>query len=223
MNSLDRLVLAGQAEADELQALWLPNLVDAESRPDQPAETPYDVVFFGSLSYEPNVEALAWLDAADTDWSGLRMLVAGRRPAPAVRSLCEANGWALVEDFPSTYWLRSQATVAISPLQSASGIQNKVLEAAAVGLAQVVSPQALAGIGGDLPCLVARTPNAMVDSVRELLDDDAERSRLADRAWRFVRDNYSVDRWLPVFERLIERQATGHIAASDRERHSGVG
>ena len=112
-----------------------------------------------------------------------------------------------MSDYPAGSWLRSQAKVAIAPLQSTSGIQNKVLEAAAMGLAQVVTPAALAGIGTELPCRVATSPGAMVQAARELVDDDAVRVDLADRARRYVGQHYSVDAWVPLLERLIERTA----------------
>ena len=200
-----RVVLAGRAEAEQLGGQWIPNLLAVEEVPAPVREARFDVVFFGTLGYRPNVEALQWLAKADPASAGLRVLVAGHRPTGEVRKLCSTNGWTLVEDYPSNDWLRTQAKVAIVPLRSTSGIQNKVLEAAAIGLAQVVTPAALAGIGSDLPCRVADHPTALVSEARALVDDYETRADLAGRAHHYVARHYTCDAWLPAFERIIGR------------------
>jgi len=85
------------------------------------------------------------------------------------------------------------ATVAIAPLLIARGIQNKILEAMAMGKAVVGSPAAIEGldveIGKDL--LQADSPDEWVRSVRTLLADGDLRQGLQCSARTCVESKYS--------------------------------
>jgi len=64
----------------------------------------------------------------------------------------------------------AHAALVVAPLRIARGIQNKVLEAMAMGRAVVASPQALAGLGRpDAPPLCARSAAEWVETVVRLL------------------------------------------------------
>ena len=199
------VVVAGRADAERLGVEWIPNLIDPIPAPGGHTvpgdEAPFDLVFFGSLAYPPNVDGLAWVGPA-LGSSGLGVLVAGHRPSRPVRSLCHRHRWTLVEDYPSVAWLASQAPVAIAPLRATAGIQNKVLDAAAAGMAQVVTPQALAGLEDGFPACTASTPAAVVGAVRGLLADPDRRDDLARRAVDHVARHYTVERWLAPVARL---------------------
>lgn len=198
------VVLAGHGEATRSGARWIPNLLDGVTdRPVPTPDTPFDLVFFGTLGYRPNIEALHELAAGSPSGAGLRVLVAGQRPPSAVAELCRTEGWTLVADFPSMTWLAEQAAVAVAPLRSTAGIQNKVLEAALVGLPQVVTPAALDGLAPGLPCRVVDDGAALVAAASDLLADRAVARRLADAAHDHVIEHYTVDRWRTTIESLL--------------------
>lgn len=198
------VVLAGHGEATRSGARWVPNLLDVSTAaPDRRREAPpFDLVFFGTLGYRPNIEALTELDAGDPGAAGLRVLVAGQRPPSVVADLCRARGWTLVADFPSMSWLAEQAAVAVAPLRSTAGIQNKVLEAALIGLPQVVTPAALDGLAPGLPCRVTDDGAALVRAAAELVADPSAAARLADEARHHVVAQYTVGRWRTTIESL---------------------
>ena len=199
-----RAVAAGLGDAERMGVTWIPNLVDPTALPADTHDKPFDVVFFGSLGYRPNVEALNWLaEGRPAAVANLRVLVAGHAPSDEVRSLCARRGWSLVEDYPSNEWLAEQASVAIAPLRSTAGIQNKVLEAATIGLPQVVAPAALAGLQDGFPALVADTPDEFVARTLELVHDAAGRARLAEDAWSYTHRHYTTDAWVPELWRLV--------------------
>ena len=203
-----RVVAAGRRDAALLGAVWVPNLVERSARPRRVESKPFDVVFFGSLGYRPNIDALHWLAEADTRAAELRVLIAGHGPTQEVRSLCASQGWTLVEDYPDNEWLAEQANVALAPLRSTAGIQNKVLEAASMGLAQVVAPAALAGFDDGFPTRVAESPAELVAAVKELAGDDVARRQLADDAWAFAHAHYTTDAWVPTLWQLVEDPAS---------------
>jgi glycosyltransferase involved in cell wall biosynthesis len=87
-----------------------------------------------------------------------------------------------------------QATVAVCPMRSGSGIQNKVLEAMAAGTPVVATTIANRGVQGvpERDLLVADSPAAFADAVERALDDPglAEQLRQAGRV--FVENEF---RW----------------------------
>jgi glycosyltransferase involved in cell wall biosynthesis len=93
--------------------------------------------------------------------------------------------------------------VAVAPLGIARGVQNKVLEALAMGKAAVVSPQALAGLrarpGEHL--LSATGAAEWVTAVDRLLGDAELRGRLG-RAGRQYVEQYH--RWDVCLEPLAD-------------------
>ena len=200
------LVAAGWADADVLGATWMPNIVEPMAPLDS-AQVDHDLLFFGNLSYHPNVAAIEQLAAL---WPALlrvrpatTMLVAGAHPSPVTVNLVRALGWTLAEDFPSLPAVLSRARLAVAPLEHVAGIQNKVLEAAAAGLAQVVSPSALAGFGTALPAVVADSDDRFVEHVAALLNDDARRSDLGAAARAHVTEHYSAAAWAGPVEQLL--------------------
>lgn len=208
----DHLVAAGRTDAERLDAVWLPNVIDKPPTLTLDRSPTFDVVFFGSLGYPPNVEALRWFAQADT--SSMRVLIAGSSPGSDIKALCEQNHWTLAENYPDNSWLAAQARLAMAPLQSTAGIQNKVLEAAAIGLPQVATPAALAGVDDTFPAVIADTPDDFVSALHRLLSTPREATELARDAQDFVRQRYSTDAWLSVFERLVH--TPGQAVLADR-------
>ncbi len=206
------LVAVGGECADALGATWMPVTV----RPIDQATTPFesrshDAVFFGKLDYPPNVEALEFLARCDTE--GLEILVTGRSPSERVVELCRRNQWDLEKDFDSPTDLANRARIAIAPLQSAVGIQNKVLEAAAAGMAQLVTPAALGGIGRDFPAVVVDSPESFEWSLREMLADQRRTEFLARQAHAYVAERFEPASWVETARRLCGREvgSTGPV------------
>jgi glycosyltransferase involved in cell wall biosynthesis len=84
--------------------------------------------------------------------------------------------------------------VAIAPLRIARGIQNKVLEAAAMSKAIVASPQALVGLEFEhgTHALCAAEPQQWASALDALLSSAEQRRRLGRNARRLVEERY---RW----------------------------
>lgn len=109
------------------------------------------IVFTGQMDYAPNVEAA--MRAIDRVLPLVRrscpdasLHIVGRNPPTALLSRSGHDGvtvWGRVDDIRP--WLAG-ADVALVPLEVARGVQNKVLEAMAMGLPVVLSPGAATGI-----------------------------------------------------------------------------
>ena len=153
------------------------NGVDLDAfHPQHDFENPYPdaaprAVFTGHMDYPPNAEAAIWfaqsvlpLLRAGADW---RFAIVGANPGPAVQALTSLPGVQVTGRVADVRPWLAHAAVAVAPLRIARGIQNKVLEAMAMGRPVVASPQAFEGVaatpGRDL--LVAEGATAMAEAI----------------------------------------------------------
>ena len=203
-----RLAAAGRHDAAVLGAEWFPNLVEVASvARREPGPDGADLLFFGNLAYPPNIAAVRRLatlwPALQERRPGTTVLLAGAQPSAEVRDLAARCGWAVDADFTDLTAVSARARLAVAPLVHTAGIQNKVLEAAAHGMAQVVSTEAAAGLDPAFPVTVAADDVALVDAVTVLLDDPAERRRQGEAGRAHVATAYSPAPWAEVVARLL--------------------
>lgn len=151
------------------------------------------LVFTGAMDYWPNVDAVAWFAAEvfpklAERFADLRFYIVGARPTPAVQALGKLPGVIVTGTVPDVRPYLAHAAVSVAPLRVARGVQNKVLEAMAMALPVVVSPQALEGIDASpgAEVLLADGAEAFAQAVTRVLgqDDLALRARARERVER---------------------------------------
>jgi sugar transferase (PEP-CTERM/EpsH1 system associated) len=167
-------------------------------------------VFVGALDYLPNVDAACWF--AREAWPEIRrrhpdarLSLVGRRPTVEVGRLGGLPGVGVVGQVPDVRPHVARAAVAVAPLRIARGLQNKVLEALAMGKAVVASPQALAGLQErlDVPALCATSSEEWVEQVGKLLGDTELRRSLGELGRRYVTTHHDWAKCLRPFEPLL--------------------
>ncbi|MBB5986455.1 TIGR03087 family PEP-CTERM/XrtA system glycosyltransferase [Sphingobium lignivorans] len=174
------------------------------------------IVFTGQMDYRPNIEAV--LDFARHGFPAIRQAdgtaqfaVVGRDPVAEVRALADLPGLIVTGAVPDVRPWLAAAQVVVVPLQLARGIQNKVLEAMAMGRAVVASAPAAEGIdaidGRDL--LVASGADALAALVLGLLADPARRAALGAAARARVQARYGWAAAMAPLEDMLfgDRQA----------------
>jgi MoxR-like ATPase len=150
----------------------------------------------------------------------LRFYIVGRNPSPADRRLQRQYGVRVTGAVPDVRPYLSAASVAVAPLQIARGIQNKVLEAMAMGMAVVASPQALEGIDVAVgqEALSADAPSEWARTILALLDDAGRRAELGRLARRCVQTRYAWSaRMAPLVAlcRRLSQVGAGGAPAAD--------
>ena len=185
----------------------LSNGIDvAHFRPIQPPATGAGVVFTGVFNYPPNEHGAIWM--AERVWPlvraarpDARLTLVGAHPTPAVRRLADVDAsievTGTVPDVRPHLW---SAGVAVVPLSTARGLQNKALEAIAAGLPVVLTKCVREGLPSSVhpACVAADEPRTFADAVVGVLARSPdERRRLAQQA-----DLTSLD-WATQLEPLL--------------------
>jgi sugar transferase (PEP-CTERM/EpsH1 system associated) len=174
----------------------VPNGVDVSYfRPTDEPRDPATLVFVGRMGYHANVTAVVHFveEILPLIWARrpeVKLVVVGKHPSREVKALprrygprIEVTGY--VPDV-RPYFARS--TIAVSPLVYGVGVQNKVLEAMAMGTPVVTTAPAVASLrvrhGEDL--VVAHHARDFAAQVCHLLGDERRRRRLGHAARRYV-------------------------------------
>jgi sugar transferase (PEP-CTERM/EpsH1 system associated) len=208
------LVVSSEADREVLggdHIAVVPNGVDIDNFPFQGQEgrDAATLIFTGNMGYHPNEEAVLWFASEvwpllRRDVPGVRFEVVGTNPGERLRTLATPGGGIeVLGRVPSVPDYLGRATVAVCPMRSGSGIQNKVLEALSMGTPVVASSIANRGVRAkaDRDLLVADSPPDIADAVRRLLKEPSTRSELAASGRAFVEQNY---RWEQHCSRLVE-------------------
>jgi sugar transferase (PEP-CTERM/EpsH1 system associated) len=152
------------------------------------------IMFTGQMDYAPNVDAVGWFaEAVLPRIPRADFAVVGRNPTAAVRRL--AGGRVIVTGaVPDVRGWLAAADIVVAPLRIARGVQNKVLEAMAMGRPVVASPAAFEGIEAEpgRHLLVAGGAEAQARALTGLLDDPARAAELGRAARRRMEQAY---RW----------------------------
>lgn len=116
----------------------------------------------------------------------------------------------------------SQATLAVSPLRYGFGIQNKVLEALAMGTPLIAASQAAQALqveeGAEL--LLAQDATEYAEAILALLDDAPLRTLLGRAGRRYVERYHDWDKAAAQLERLYtitqdeQERCVGEVLAS---------
>lgn len=163
---------------------WVENGVDLDGfSPARAFDSPFagqpgpHLVFTGNMDYWPNADAVTWFAAEVLPLLRTRAAppsfhIVGANPGPEVTRLARLPGVFVTGRVPDVRPYLAHADVSVSPLRMARGIQNKVLEAMAMGRPMVASAAAFEGVraeaGRDL--LVADGAGPMAAAVAAVLD-----------------------------------------------------
>jgi polysaccharide biosynthesis protein PslH len=184
------------------------------------------IVFTGAMDYRPNIDAVIWF--AREVFASVRrkhpraeFWVVGANPSAAVRRLSAQPGVNVTGRVPDIRPYLSNAVCAVAPLLIARGVQNKVLEAMAMGKPVIASPAALEGLSAvpGRDALMARDAGEFISLVSEVLSGNRSQIGLAARAR--VEADYQWERNLSVLDRLFA-EVDPSLTAHDIAERAGV-
>ena len=184
----------------------------------------YAVVFCGNMQYHPNVDAAQYLvnEVMPLVWARhpeARVLLAGATPKAVVRQLAShrVTVSGTVADMRPCY---ASAQLFVAPMRVGSGLQNKLLEAMAMGIPCVTTPlanAALNAVNGET-VLIGETPTELADSIVALLDNASLCKQLADNAHTFVGSQFSWHNTGLQLEQVLANAITTHHHPYEKEQ-----
>jgi glycosyltransferase involved in cell wall biosynthesis len=171
------------------------------------ARSPHELLFVGSLWYDPNVDGLEWF--LREVWPLVRagdptatLTVVGRGPTPRVHRLLQhVPGATLIGEVPEVDSWMARAAGVVVPVKRGAGIKVKVVETLARGAPCICTTHALEGL--ELPpepvALVADAPAAFAANCLAALRAEPAVLDTARRGRAWVSAEYS---WEAVGRRL---------------------
>lgn len=176
-----------------------------------PRATARTIVFTGAMDYKPNVDAAAWFSREVLPMIRHRLpdatfWIVGARPTTEVRALARAGEVYVTGTVPEVRPYLAHAGVVVVPMRLARGIQNKALEAMAMGAATVVSvtsANALNAVPGR-DFQLADDADSFARTVIDLLNDPDARERLGRAGRAAVLENYDWSRNLARIDRCFD-------------------
>jgi sugar transferase (PEP-CTERM/EpsH1 system associated) len=192
---------------------WFPNGVDSEYF--APSDEPYDpdtIAFVGRMDYYPNQQCMfdfcaQTLPLLQQRRPGLRLLIVGADPSPAVRRLARQRGVTVTGSVPDVRPYLRRSALMVAPLNIARGTQNKILEAMAMGVPVVTSRIAAGGVDASAPAhfLVGSTPDEYAAAILKVVEDAVERRRLALAGRARMLSHHGWDQSMRRLDDIIER------------------
>jgi polysaccharide biosynthesis protein PslH len=170
------------------------------------------LVFSGTLDFRPNVDAVLWfvrevLPRVRARRLDVRLLVVGKRPAPALQRLADEGALLLTGELSDVRPYLAGAAVYVVPMRIGGGVRLKLLEALALELPVVstsMGAEGLAGLRAGEQCLLADDAAGFAEATLRLLGDPALGQRLgaAGRVLACLRYDWSVI--VPQLETLYQ-------------------
>jgi sugar transferase (PEP-CTERM/EpsH1 system associated) len=179
-------------------------------RPTSRMAKPGSMVFTGIMSYWPNIDAVRWF--CDAILPLIRehvphavLTICGRSPSAAVRRLARRPGVLVTGGVSDTRPFLAGAEVFVAPMRLGRGIQNKLLEAMAMGLPVVTSTAAWrATVVPDGDGIVAcDDPTEFATAIVNLLRDPDYRIEMGQKARHAVETHYGWDAQLTKLDNVI--------------------
>jgi len=202
----------------------LPNGVDLQYfHPMQEERRRFNLVFSGKMSYHANVATALYLyqQIMPLVWQHkpeATLTIVGSKPPTVIQRLADDPRVEVTGYVDDMRHYVGRAEVMLSPMVYSVGIQNKVLEAMAMGTPVVVAAQAAATLG-TLPgrdLLTASSAQEFASATLKLLDDTALRATLSEYGRKYVEQQHD---WRVVTGRLVDvyQQAIADRAAAMRQ------
>ncbi len=169
-----------------------------------------NIIFVGYMSIE-SVHAVLYFynrifPLIKSEIPDVKFYIVGANPPPCIRNLASKD--VIVTGFVPDlrpYYLK--ARVMVAPLHFVVGIQNKILEAMAMKVPVVCTPEANEGIfaNDSKEVFVEKDDEKFAKRVIELLKDEELCKKIGENARKFVEKNFS---WNKVLDRIqqIERK-----------------
>jgi polysaccharide biosynthesis protein PslH len=192
-------------------------------------DKPATLVFTGVMDYWPNVQGVQWfadavLPRIRAVRPDVRFVIVGSKPTDEVLRLGQRPGIEVTGFVEDVRDYVAGAALCIVPLKIARGLQNKVLEAMAMGKAVVCTSQSLEGIraANGVEIVVADDEAEFAAQVIELLGQPERAAQIGRRARLCMESGYSWEANLRKLDVLFAPASSGKTGIGESAANIGV-
>lgn len=224
LGQFDRVLAVSEGDRQELRELGrdpgnievLPNVPDPRLLALPPldvASLPRDVLYLGTLSWQPNLQGLmAFVEAAFPAFAqalpGSKLIIAGSGAPARLQQLAATHREIeLISPAPDAEALYRRARVFLEPVRGGGGTKLKVLNAMARGLPVVTTLDGAQGIeaASGEHILLGHNPQDLLGGLRQVLGDDALWRRLSESGRQLLAERYQPEQaFQPLAQALSE-------------------
>lgn len=183
----------------------IPNGVDESFFEPMEVSQKDGLVFTGNMNYPPNVDCAHYLvnEIMPVVWQQMpevKLTLSGTSPTPSVKALASDKVIVTgrVDDIRQSY---AKAAIFVAPMRLGTGLQNKLLEAMAMGLPCITSRQVNNAIGAEkgADLLIGDDAASVANHILHLLNNPQAQNDMGARGKQFVLKNYT---WKQANEKL---------------------
>lgn len=195
----------------------VPNGVDLEYfKPPEAPHKPRKLVFIGNLHSFPNRDAVLYfyseiLPFVKLEMPDVEFYIVGANPPDKIKRLSDGKNVIVTGPVEDTRSHLSDAAAMVCPIRVATGMQNKILEAMAMGLPVISTSIATQWMpsreGGGI--VVADSPLEFAKKAVEIMKDKELRRRLSIGSRSTAEDNYDWGKNIDKLEAMFTRGAKG--------------
>jgi len=219
VRSFDRALLISDADLSSEKALAseksisiIANGVDLEYF--KPLSNSYDdnkIVFVGNLHSFPNRDAVLYFcgrifPAVRDSRPGASFYIVGSNPPEKIKKLADGKNIFVTGPVEDTRVHLRDAAALVCPIRAATGMQNKVMEAMAMGLPVVsttISTQWMQP-GRETGVLTSDSPEGFAENVVKVMEDRPLRERLSLMSRRYAEGNFNWEDNIKDLEKVFE-------------------
>lgn len=190
---------------DKSKIQVVPNGVNPDFLDDtSPVEKSTDIVFIGNMSYSPNILAAQYIVQTLLPQLSTKITVtiAGSSPSREIEKLSAKNVTitGFVSDIKVVY---KSAHIFVAPMFIGTGLQNKLLEAMALGVPCITTSLANNALNATpgKEILIADSVSEFVDHINHLIEDPKWAQTIGENGRAFIAKNYN---WSNVTLPLIK-------------------
>lgn len=218
IKAFDRVLFFNKEEANYFHSnnsRWVPHGVNKELLEYNKYDPQYSnyISFIGKMNYQPNVDAVIWFvkNVLPQLPKNLKFQIIGAYPKPQVLCLPKKNPRVEVRGYvPDPYILLKSSLCVVAPMQTGGGIQNKVLEALALGTIVITTPRPSipVSLGKKDVILIANAPEEWVHIINDIYNNPDKYEQYKINGRRHILENFTWRKYgecvLNVIEDLLK-------------------
>jgi polysaccharide biosynthesis protein PslH len=167
--------------------------------------------FHGNLDYYPNIQATEFLINElypRINGRDIQLVCCGRNPSNRLKNLFRKNSEIIFVDSPTDIFeVISGFDIYVAPMFSGSGMQNKLLEAAELGIPIITTSTGANPLefSHEKHCLIANSVTQFIASILLLAEDEGLRLKLSMNAKNKVEETYSSEVIISKWQHIIKK------------------